>query len=58
MRAHPHGQPLPVVSNLNFTKGETISNLVVVPVVDGRVSFVNHSGSTQVIADLNGYYAG
>ncbi|WP_370411585.1 hypothetical protein [Streptomyces fradiae] len=58
LRAHPHGQPLPVVSNLNFTKGETISNLVVVPVVDGRVSFVNHSGSTQVIADLNGYYAG
>ncbi|MET9950747.1 hypothetical protein ABZ135_04255 [Streptomyces sp. NPDC006339] len=58
LRVHPHGRPLPGVSNLNFTKGETISNLVVVPVVDGRVSFVNHSGATQVIADLNGYYAG
>jgi hypothetical protein len=32
----PDGQPLPAVSNLNFTAGETISNLVVVPVINGQ----------------------
>jgi hypothetical protein len=56
LTVHPHGQPLPGVSNLNFAAGETIANLVVVPVIDGRVTFTNHSGDVQVIADLNGYY--
>jgi hypothetical protein len=31
--------------------------MVVVPVVDGRVTFANHTGSVQVIADLAGYYS-
>ncbi|MFJ6780831.1 hypothetical protein [Streptomyces yangpuensis] len=53
---HPHGTGRPGVSNLNFTAGQTVSNLVVVPVVDGRVTFYNNSGSTDVIADLNGYF--
>ncbi|MFD7260523.1 hypothetical protein [Streptomyces sp. NPDC059874] len=53
---YPHGIERPVVSNLNFTAGQTVPNLVVVPVVDGRVTFYNHSGDTHVIADLNGYF--
>ncbi|MFJ9548469.1 hypothetical protein [Streptomyces erythrochromogenes] len=53
---HPHGTGRPNVSNLNYTAGQTVSNLVVVPVVDGRVTFFNNSGSTDVIADLNGYF--
>ncbi|MFF1414455.1 hypothetical protein ACFVX6_32485 [Streptomyces sp. NPDC058289] len=53
---HPHGAARPNVSNLNFTAGKTVSNLVVVPVVDGRVTFFNNSGSVDVIADLNGYF--
>ncbi|MFC9584577.1 hypothetical protein ACFVJ8_17335 [Streptomyces yangpuensis] len=53
---HPHGTGRPGVSNLNFTAGQTVSNLVVVPVVDGRVTFFNNSGSTDVIADLNGWF--
>ncbi|MFJ3723980.1 hypothetical protein ACIPYQ_15590 [Streptomyces sp. NPDC090045] len=52
----PHGVPRPNVSNLNFTAGQTVSNLVVVPVVDGRVTFYNNTGSADVIADLNGYF--
>ncbi|MEU9232075.1 hypothetical protein [Streptomyces subrutilus] len=52
----PHGVPRPHVSNLNFTAGQTVSNLVVVPVVDGRVTFYNNTGSADVIADLNGYF--
>ncbi|MFG2877561.1 hypothetical protein ACGFYU_21625 [Streptomyces sp. NPDC048337] len=53
---HPHGVERPNVSNLNFTAGQTVSNLVVVPVVDGRVTLYNHWGDAQVIADLNGYF--
>ncbi|MFE2242277.1 hypothetical protein ACFXCU_22560 [Streptomyces virginiae] len=53
---HPHGTGRPNVSNLNYTAGQTVSNLVVVPVVDGRVTFFNNSGSVDVIADLNGYF--
>ena len=57
LTVYPHGRPLPAVSNLNFTTGETISNLVVVPVVDGRVTFANHAGDVHVVADLNGYFS-
>ncbi|SHL27736.1 hypothetical protein [Actinacidiphila paucisporea] len=56
LTVHPHGRPLPGASNLNFTKGETISNLVVVPVIDGRITFANHFGTVNVVADLNGYF--
>ncbi|MFD7257308.1 hypothetical protein ACFV9H_06510, partial [Streptomyces sp. NPDC059874] len=56
LMVHPHGLARPNVSNLNFTAGQTVANLVVVPVVDGRVTFYNHAGSVDVIADLNGYF--
>ncbi|MGW5419141.1 hypothetical protein [Streptomyces sp. NPDC003943] len=52
----PDGTPRPATSNLNFTAGTTIPNLVVVPVVNGKVSFYNHSGSTRLLADVAGYY--
>ncbi len=51
------GGSVPGASNLNFTAGETIPNLVVVPVTDGSVDFFNLTGSVDVIADLSGYYA-
>jgi hypothetical protein len=54
---YPDGQPRPTASNLNFTPGETIPNLVVVPVgADGKVDFYNHTGSVDLVADLSGYY--
>ncbi|CAM5522991.1 hypothetical protein SAVIM338S_03976 [Streptomyces avidinii] len=55
---HPHGAARPNVSNLNVAAGQTVSNLVVVPVVDGRVTLFNNAGSAHVIADLNGYFSG
>src|SRR5260370_143842 len=46
-----------VTSNLDFAAGETIPNLVVVPVgADGKVDFYNSAGTVQLIADLSGYY--
>jgi hypothetical protein len=55
--AYP-GTTRPDASNLNFLKGQTVPNLVVVPVgSDGRVSLFNRSnGSSQLIADIAGYF--
>jgi hypothetical protein len=53
----PDGTARPTASSLNFTLGETIPNLVVVPVgADGAIDFYNHTGSVDLVADLEGYY--
>jgi hypothetical protein len=53
---YPDGSTRPVASNLDFAAGETIPNLVVVPVTDGKVDFYNNLGTVNLIADLAGYY--
>jgi subtilase family serine protease len=54
---YPGGSPVPDSSNLNFSPGQTIANLVTVPVGgDGTVSFFNHVGTVDVVADVFGYY--
>lgn len=55
---YAEGTESPGSSNLNWTKGLTIANQVIVPVgADGEIDFANHSpGSTQVVADISGYY--
>ena len=52
-------QENPGTSNLNFRTGENVANLVTVPVgTNGLVDFYNGAGkgSTQVLADIAGYY--
>ncbi|MEV7178662.1 right-handed parallel beta-helix repeat-containing protein [Kitasatospora sp. NPDC093679] len=57
LTVYPHGDAVPNASNLNWTAGRTIPNLVTVPVKDGKVSFHNSSGGTvHIVADLAGYY--
>jgi len=57
LTAWPSGEPQPVVSNLNFVPGQTVPNLVTVKVgANGKVNLFNSSGSTNVIADIAGYY--
>jgi hypothetical protein len=54
--ADPSALP-PTASNLNFVAGDTIPNLVTVPVgADGKVAFYNFHGNVDVVADLFGYY--
>ncbi|GAA2788459.1 hypothetical protein [Streptomyces showdoensis] len=53
---YPDGTTRTSASNLNFTTGQTIPNLVVVPVVNGKVSFYNKAGSVDLLADVAGYY--
>ena len=52
------GSPRPLASNLNFTAGQTVPNLVVAPVgADGDVVLYNGSpGTVHLLADLSGYY--
>ncbi|MFF7589925.1 right-handed parallel beta-helix repeat-containing protein [Kitasatospora purpeofusca] len=58
LTVYPYGAPAPGASNLNWTAGRTVANLVTVPVKDGKVSFYNHSGGTvHLVADLAGHYA-
>ncbi|MFG2101610.1 right-handed parallel beta-helix repeat-containing protein [Micromonospora echinaurantiaca] len=53
----PAGGTVPATSNLNFVTGQTIPNLVMVPVVAGKVDIRNaSSGATHVIADLAGWF--
>ncbi|MGW2622802.1 hypothetical protein [Micromonospora taraxaci] len=59
LTVHPYDTAVPTASNLNFVAGQTIPNLVMVPVVNGKVSIQNvSSGRTHVVADLSGWFGG
>jgi hypothetical protein len=54
----PSATPRPMASNLNFTSGPATTNLVVAQLgPDGKVNIYNNVGSTDVIADVQGWYA-
>lgn len=53
----PAGAAQPLASNLNFSAGETIPNLVQVQLGStGAVDVYNSAGSTNVIVDVEGYF--
>jgi uncharacterized protein (DUF1800 family) len=53
----PTGTAQPYASNLNFTPGVTIPNLVIAQVgSNGQVSLFNSAGSTDLVADVVGYF--
>ena len=53
----PAGEARPVASNLNFGAGQTVANLVVAKLgAGGQVSIFNASGTTEVIADVAGWF--
>jgi len=52
-----HGTAYPGTSDSNWAAGQTVSNLVTVPVTDGKVVLHNGSaGSADFVADVVGYY--
>ena len=54
----PSGTSLPLASNLGFTPGQNVPNLVVVKLgADGRVGTYNSAGTTHVIFDVAGWYS-
>jgi uncharacterized protein (DUF1501 family) len=55
--AWPTGQPKPVASNLNYVATQTCPNLVICKLGSGgKVSLQNALGTTDVIADVLGYF--
>jgi hypothetical protein len=51
--------PAPITSNVNYSAGQTVPNLVIVPVVDGYVDLLNggqKAGSIDLVADVSGYF--
>jgi alpha-tubulin suppressor-like RCC1 family protein len=54
----PKGEALPNASNLNFTPGKTVPNMVIAKIgADGSISVRNAFGSADVIIDIAGWYA-
>jgi alpha-tubulin suppressor-like RCC1 family protein len=55
--AFPTGGAVPNASNLNLPAADTRANLVTVAVgADRKVSLYNNAGTTNLIADLTGFY--
>ena len=56
--AYPDGGVLPEVSNVDFKANQNVANTVIVEVgSDGYVDLANRSsGTTHILADLEGYY--
>ena len=60
LTVYPTGHTRPTTSNLNFTAGQTIPNLVTVPVgAGGKITLYNGTtGTLNLIGDIAGYYIG
>ncbi|MBD0675962.1 hypothetical protein [Streptomyces sp. CBMA156] len=55
--AHKAGTPVPGTSNLNYTAGQDIASMTIVPVsADGFIELYNPHGSLDLVADVQGYY--
>jgi hypothetical protein len=58
LTVYPGGQPRPGLANLNYVAGQTIPNMVMVPLGPGNtVTFYNSAGTVDVIADVLGSYS-
>ncbi|MGB6770719.1 MAG: hypothetical protein WBF51_01760 [Candidatus Dormiibacterota bacterium] len=58
LTVYPAGGTRPLVSNVNWAAGQTVPNLVIVQVgAGGAITFYNALGRTDVLADLEGYFA-
>jgi hypothetical protein len=57
LTAFPAGATKAVVSTVNFNKGETVPNRVIVKVgSNGQISIYNNSGNVNFAVDVSGYY--
>ena len=57
LTAWPAGQPRPLASNLNWSQGQTVANLVTLPLsAGGAIQVYNANGQADVVVDVEGYY--
>ncbi len=53
----PAGEARPTASNLNMVAGQTVPNMVIVPVgAGGKISIFNNGGTVDVIVDVLGWF--
>ncbi len=63
LTAFASGQVVPFISTVNFTAGETVANEATIALGDtgdgnyGNMTVYNFTGSTDVVVDVQGYYA-
>ena len=57
LTAWPSGQTQPVVSTLNSTDGSVLANAAIVPAGSGGAVSFYASNTTDLIVDINGYFA-
>jgi hypothetical protein len=58
LSVYPDGTAVPNASSLNTNAGQTIANLVTIPMeTDGSVDVYNSLGVVDVVVDVQGYYA-
>jgi hypothetical protein len=57
LTAWPAGKPFPPVSTLNAPKGGTLANMAIVPAGTNGAITVTAGNPTDVIIDVNGYFA-
>lgn len=58
LAVYPKGSARPLASNLNFSARQVVANTVIAKVgTDGSVSIYNHTGTTDVIVDVQGWFA-
>ena len=55
---YPQGAARPVVSTLNYLPGETLANAAIVPAGPGGAVTVFAGAGTDLLIDINGYFAG
>ena len=57
LTAYPDGTTRPLASNLNFGAGQTVPNLVTVPLSSGgAIDLYNALGTVNALVDVDGYY--
>ena len=54
---YPQGAARPLASNLNFATGQTVANMVIVPVGGGGQVSIFSSAGSHVIVDVLGWFA-
>jgi hypothetical protein len=59
LKVYPDSSTVPNISNLNFGKGSTVPNLVIVQVPANRVIdfYLDSNGAADLLVDLEGYYS-
>lgn len=58
LTAYPYGQAQPHVASISFARGKIVAVRAIVAVQDGKIAVFNAAGTTQLVVEIVGYFAG